>query len=335
MKRINRLGASFLAASIFLISLSSIGDLVHGQAQRFGDALESSIALPSSMQQNLPQTLQQFAGAFDDIEYGIGPRNFIMFLWLQVAVPLLIFAGIVIAIVGFYKLMTANTEEQQQKGKDFLLWWVVGTLIVTSAAYLTNLLLGTTWSGGIFGSLWQTQAPISGVELAQSLYDQVFFPAVMWLIFLAMGILFVMVLIHSFRYLFGNNEDIQKKSFNMIIYNAMGIGVILLAKTIVELVYGSYGDVIDSGAEFQNLGLIGSGVLDSTDLGIFYTILNWIMWLATLIIIIILIYQGYLLLVNPNNEETVKKIKKNFLYIFIGLLVLGASYLIVNVFIIN
>jgi hypothetical protein len=287
------------------------------------------------MDQNLPKILQQYRWAFDSGEYGIGARNFLLFLWLQVAIPILIFAWIIIAMIGFYKLMAWNAEEEKSKWKNYLIRWIVGTLIITSAAYLTNLLLWTTWSGGIIWSLWQSQEPISGVVVAQSLYDQLVFPAIKWFIFLSMGILFMLVLINAYKYLFSNNEDIQKKSLSMILYNALWIGVILLAKTIVEVVYGKYSDVINEGNELENLWLIGRWVLDTTDLGVFYVILNWIMWLATLIIIIILIYQWYLLLVNPNNADNLSKIKNNFIYIFIWILILGAAYLIVNIFIIN
>jgi hypothetical protein len=305
-------------------------------AVRFKDALDASITLPSSMEQSLPDRLQKFEGAFDSAEYGIGGRNFILFLWLQVGIPVLIFAWIVIAIIGFYKLMAWNTEEDNTKGKNYLIRWIVGTLIITAAAYLTNLLLGTTWSWWIIWSLWQsTGATISGVKIAQSLYDQLVFPAIKGFIFISMGILFMLVLINSYKYLFSDNQDIQTKSLSMILYNAVWIGVILLAKTIVEIVYGKYSDVINQTNETNNLWRIGTWVLETTDLWVFYVILNWIMGLATLIIIIILIYQWYLLLVNPNNAENLSKIKNNFIYIFIGLLVLWAAYLIVNVFIIN
>jgi ABC-type xylose transport system permease subunit len=48
------------------------------------------------------------------------------------------------------------------------------------------------------------------------------------------------------------------------------------------------------------------------------------MGLAAFVILIIIIFQTYQLLVNPTNEENMTKIKRSFIYIAIGILVIGA-----------
>jgi len=84
----------------------------------------------------------------------------------------------------------------------------------------------------------------------------------------------------------------------------------------------------------QDLGDIGSGIL-SGNLPILYTIINRIMGLSAFVILVIIILQTYQLLVNPTDEEMMGKIKKNFLYITIGILVIGSGYVITNFLIIN
>ncbi len=42
-----------------------------------------------------------------------------------------------------------------------------------------------------------------------------------------------------------------------------------------------------------------------------------------------------MLLTNPTNEDTIKKLKKNIVYVLIGILVIGAGYLLTNFFIVN
>lgn len=65
-----------------------------------------------------------------------------------------------------------------------------------------------------------------------------------------------------------------------------------------------------------------------------YGIINWILGIVTFIVVVIIVYQGYSLMVNPTDEETIKKLKKNILFIFIGILIIGMGYLLTNFFIV-
>lgn len=306
----------------------------HAGDGRFQDKLDESIG-NAQANQNLPERFQKYA-PFQNAQYGIAARDFIIFIGLQVMIPVFIFVGILFALVGFYKIMTSTSADETKKWTNYLLRGVVWTLLMVAAAYIAWLLTGTEWAGGIFGTLGQSSDPnLSGVELAQNIYQKLVFPVLKLVMYLGIGLLFIMVLLGSFQYLFSWDEEAQKGGLNMLLYSAAGIIIMILAKTIVEVVYGKYADVVNKTNELKNLGLIGKGSLAETDFGIFYVIMNRIIGIWTFIIIIVLVYQGYVLLTNPGDDDKLKTIQQNFVYIFIGILVLGAAYLIVNFFIIN
>ncbi len=301
---------------------------------RFKDTLDQSIG-NAQLNQNLPQKFQKY-DPFKSAQLGIGARDFFIFIGLQIIIPVFVFVGILFALIGFYKMMTANWEEEGKKWANYLMRGVVGTLLMVSAAYIIWLLTWTEGSGGIIGTMWQSSDPnMSWVELAQNLYQQLMFPALKLMMYLGLGLLFIILLTGAFKYLFGGGDEAQKSGQSILIYTSVGILIIILAKTLVEVSYGKYADVVNKNNELKNLGLIGKWWLAETNLGVFYTIINWLIGLWTFFIIVILVYQAYLLLTNPSDEGTLKKIQSNFIYIFIGILILWAAYLVVNFFIIN
>lgn len=130
------------------------------------------------------------------------------------------------------------------------------------------------------------------------------------------------------------SDDIRKQSVTMIVWNVIAMLIILGAKQIVELVYGKKEEVLNP-ADASSLGNIGQGVLGNDSIPILYQAINWILGLATFIILVIIIIQTYQLLTNPDDPGQLSKIKKSFIYIFVGVFVIGAAYLITNVLIIN
>ena len=63
------------------------------------------------------------------------------------------------------------------------------------------------------------------------------------LMFIIIGILFVILFINLFKYLFSPAEDITKKALTIIIWNTIGILTIILAKYFVETIFGKYDTV--------------------------------------------------------------------------------------------
>ena len=276
---------------------------------------------------------------FEDLAIGSGGpgqiRDFILEVTVKMVIPLFIFAGIVVAIVGFYKLMMSDKSEDIQTANNYILRWVVGVVIMVSAWYIANELVGAEGTTGIFGEIgsFSDDKP-AGAVIAENLYLKIIYPFVRIVIFVAMGILFIIALINAFKYLFSADEAYQKKSFFTLIYSAVGIVVIILAKSIIEIVYGRYQDVINANvvAWWDGIGEIGNGILTDPNFSYIHTATNRVLGLATFVTLILIVYQAYQLLVNPNSEDNVAWLKKNIWYIFLGILVIGAAYLITSFF---
>jgi hypothetical protein len=77
--------------------------------------------------------------------------------------------------------------------------------------------------------------------------------------YLAMGVLFVIVALRVLSYLTNPSEEVRKQAITLIARNVIGIIVILASKQIVELIYGKQADVMEQTA--QDLGDIGTGIL--------------------------------------------------------------------------
>lgn len=259
-------------------------------------------------------------------------RDFLAYVAIKIIIPIFVFAGIIVAIIGFYKLFASTSNETQKEAWDYILRWIIGVIIMVSAWYITNMLVGTDGTGWM---LWWvfSGTSTSGTELAAQLYTTVLFPFIKIAIYVILGVLFIFAIIHAFKYIFSNGEEIQKQSVTILVYNTMGILVIILAKSMVESVYGSYNDII--AWKVDNLGKIWKGIFNELNFFRLHTAMNRILWLVTFIILIILVYQGYMLMMNPSDEEVAKKLKKSLWYIFIGILIIGAWYLITNFFIIT
>jgi len=282
---------------------------------RFDLALDRSI---ESIQQNL-----------DPAEAALGTDGIINFIRkniVNLVIPLVIIVGVIVAIIWFYKMMLSDSEESSKEWLKYIIRWVIGIIVMMSSWYLASSVLFEN----IF-DWWDIQT-FNWIQVAWVLYNQAIFPFIKIAMYLAMGILFIILATRVLQYLTNPSEDIKKQAITLIIWNIIGILIILWSKQIVELVFWSETQVMDQSA--QDLGDIWTGIL-SGNLPILYTIINRVMWLATFIILVIIILQTYQLLVNPNNEENMSKIKKSFLYIAIGIIVIGAGYVITNFLIIN
>jgi hypothetical protein len=277
----------------------------------------------------LDRSIQDIQGNLDTAEAALwtdGVVNFVRKNILNLLIPLIIIIGVLVAIIGFYKMMFSDSEEWIKEWSKYLIRWMIGIVIMMSSRYLASTVL----FDNIF--VWWNMQTFNGIDIANILYEQAVFPFIKIAMYLAMGVLFIIIAARVLSYLTSPSEEVKKQALTLIAWNIIGILVILWSKQIVELIYGQQADVMEDTA--QNLGDIGTGLL-SGNLPILYTIINWIMGLAAFIILIIIILQTYQLLVNPTNEETMGKIKKNFLYITIGVLVIGAGYVITNFLIIN
>lgn len=79
------------------------------------------------------------------------------------------------------------------------------------------------------------------------------------LMFLIIGVLFLILLIHTYRFLTSPDEKIKEHAKTILIWNTMGILLIMFAKSLTETIYGKQTDVINPNA--TSLADIGTGIL--------------------------------------------------------------------------
>lgn len=283
------------------------------EADRFDLALSESI---DPIRQNL-----------EAAEGAVGTQwlqNFLFDKIMNVLVPLVIIIGILSAILGFYKLMFSSDENATKEGTRYIIYGIIGIIIIMSAKFIWsqvyNILNPVAWE------------EIVGTNIAQMLYNNILYPFIKLAIYLVLGAMFVILVGRVITFLFGNDADAQKKAGTLIGWNVISMFVIIGAKQIVEAIYGKQEDVIK---EITNLGEVGSGILADKNIPIIRQVINYALGIASLVILVIIIIQTVKLLTKPDDPAQIKNIKNSLLYMFIGILVLGAGYLIVNFAIIN
>ncbi len=124
------------------------------------------------------------------------------------------------------------------------------------------------------------------------------------------------------------DEKIKQHAKTIMIWNAIGILTIIFAKGLAETIYGKQEDVINPSA--TSLADIGTGILADKSFGWLYVVLNRVMGIAGFVILVLIIIEAVDLLRNPTDEKQIEKIKRNFMYIIIGILIIGTAYVVTN-----
>lgn len=248
---------------------------------------------------------------------------------LQYLMPIFIALGIAIVLFGGYKIMSSNKEDALKEGGQLVLYGVIGIIVMSSARFLTNTLVTEVINiDGTLGSPW-----LDGVAMAERLYEKIFLPFLKIAVYLAMGVLFFILAGRVFTFLTSQDEGVRKKAVGMISWTVIWILVILAAKQLVEAVFGDRTKVINENA--TTLGEIGSGIFESQNIPIIYQVINRVMTLTAFVVLVLIIFQTFQMLTKPDDAEMPKKIRKTLIYVVIGILVIGAGYVISNVLLIN
>lgn len=329
-----------LCLTTFICCIASIWSSVFATNNNFQFPIDASVEIEGTSTEaiNLINKLETWFSISG--EWGEWIRDLIARVAVKIIIPIFVFAGIILAIIWFYKLMGSDSEEEQKKAFNYLIRWTLGIIIMVSAWFITNQLVWSSWDTNIIWSIWSTanSEAVAGAVVAEQIYNQIVFPLLRIFIYFALGILFILTITHAFKYIFSKDDEFQRKSFTILIYNALWIIVIILAKEMIEIVYGQYSDVINeevTSGSSTNAGQIGNGVLEISEFWWLQTAINWILSIATFIVLILIVYQSYQLLTNPSSEDLVGNLKKNIVYTLIGILIIGAWYLITNFFIIT
>lgn len=296
------------------------GTLSHAQNDRYDDILNQSTTKINKHLETAPKTLNEWGAKTI--------RNFIIKKVIDIVIPLMIVLGLIFSIFGFYRLLFSDNAETTKTAIQYIVYGVLGIIIMMSARYLTDIVTN------VILKEWGGDFTFNASEIAKQLYNNIAYPFLKILFYIVLWGMFLSLVMSLLKYLFSTEDKMKKSAGTIISWNIIALFIIIGSKQIIEAVYGKQNEVLNwSGS--NTLGDIGEAVLSTKELPIMYTVINWIMSLTALIVLIIIIYQSYLLLTQPDNADQFKTVKKSILYIFIGLLVIGAGYLITNFLIIN
>ena len=279
-------------------------------SSRFDIAMEESV---NSIKKNLE--------APEVVTWAQGVQSFIFTETMAIALPLVVVLGILIITLWFYKIMFSSDEKSAGNGAKFISYGVIGIILIVSAKYIGSSIINVVSNSDI--QWWQ---------VAQGIYDQVAFPFIKFVMYLLLGIMFIILLSRVVTFIFGSDTDTKKKAWTLIGWNIISMLVIIWAKQIVEAVYGKQADITKS---ISNLWEIGGWILANKNIPLIYHVINWVLGLTSLVLLILIIVQTLQLLFNPDDEKQMTSVKKTLLYMFVGLIIIGSGYLIVNFLVIN
>lgn len=283
----------------------------------FWAALEDSVSVLSG-RINAPQT--------SDLSWsGVTFVNLLFKLLDDLVIPIAISIWVVVWIIWAYKLLFSSDEKQVWTWLKMVVYWIIWVIIMVSAKYIWSVLFID-----IFES-WNTWG-ISWIDLSQAIYNKIAYPFIKIALYLALAVIFVILVWKSISLITKSDWTSHKKALWMIWRCAVSILIIIGAKNIVEAIYGKQDDVFNYA---QDLWQIWSGILADKNIPIIYNIISRALWIISLVIFILLLVQGFKLLINPSKAENVQKLWKTLLYTAIWLFVIGIWYLIANAFILN
>ena len=253
-------------------------------------------------------------------------RSFVFNKIVNVVTPIIIIVAIAVWIIWAYKLFFSDKEEDTKKWFMLIIYWILGIIIILSARYIWNVIFEDMFRSG--DAIW-----LNWVDLAQQIYEKIAYPFIKIIVYLALWVLFLVLAGKTLWFITKSDWSGQKKAGTMIARSAISMLVIIWAKQLVEAVYWKQETVLNQSA--QNLWEIGGWILADKSIPILYTVINRIMGLTSLVVLVIIIFQTFQILVNPDKAENRKKISKTILYIFIWILIIGTGYVLTNFLVIN
>lgn len=245
---------------------------------------------------------------------------------------------IAIAFVWWYKIMASEKEESTKDWIRLVIFWVVGVIIMMSAWFISNALV---WENGIIteqfvpdevGETWGIITP-NWIQAAWKLYTKILYPFIKLILYFVIWILFFMMAARVISFVTSTDDSVKKKSLWVILWSLIWIFVIMWSKQIVEAVMWKQDTVMKYDA--TQISWMWYGILEFGRIQLISQVLNWVMGLTMLIVLVLIIIQWYKMFMKPDDSKNGESLKKTLLYVIIWVLVIGASYVISNVLVVN
>lgn len=260
-------------------------------------------------------------------------RDFLISIAKQIMMPLAIVVGLVMWFIAFYKLIFSDKEaDMRDKAKWYFIWGVVGVIVMVSAVFLQWQIISETWEIESGTAVISKEWLDSPAKMAVGLYDKIISNFVWLFMYIAVWILFMLLLLSIIRIVTKwHKEEITKHASRMIVWNIIGIVTIITATNIVQLIYWK---------STESAKLTGSlkgddWILFDKELSWVHEIVNYFLSFLWIIITAFIIYQAFLLLVKPEDEATMKALRKNFVFVILGIWLMWWVYILSNFLIVK
>jgi len=227
-------------------------------------------------------------------------------------------ATLFIILSGFRMVTAGGNEEELKKQKSYLLWAVIGLVMVllakTGINEIKTILEKTPGAD-------QTMGQLIGEGVSKLIQDY----ALATLYYIAAAVATLFIVISGFRLVTaGGNEEEIKKQKDYLLWAVLGLLIVLIAGTVVEKVYQvPAGLLADNFAETWGNNM--STFMKTTAISMVYRI-------AGAVAVIMIAITGLRMVVDGANEEAMKKHKTQLLWAVAGLVVIIASNVVVTQF---
>ena len=260
-----------------------------------------------------------------------------LLIWYAIDVFILIW--IAIAFLGGYKIMTSNDQEKTKEWIRLVVFGILWIIIMMSAKFLAESLV---WSGGIISTEFTKSGrntDPNGIVLARNIYEKIMYPFIKVALYLVIWALFFIMAAKVITFVVSTDEAAKKKALWIVLWCLIWILIVMWSKQIVEAVMWKQEKVLNENATWitwwDAKTWMAEAILEFNSIQLISQVINWVMWLTMFIIVVLIIIQGYRMFSKPDDPKNRERLKKTMLYIIIWVLVIGASYVISNLLVLN
>lgn len=221
-------------------------------------------------------------------------------------------ASIYFLIIVIRLLFSSKTEEEVNNFKKWIIWISVWIIVTQVAYYIATALFDKEIN----------------TTLAENFIEKVVQPLIS-LLETAASFFFLAIMIYAFfRIVTANWDETKVKSWQMsVFYAVIWFIVIRISWLLVKTIYWT----INTNSVIWSSHIVNTNI--KWFAAIIVGVINWMNSFLWIVVVLMIIYAGFLALTSFWDEEKLKKTKKIIIYVIIWLLILVTNYLILTFFI--